>query len=63
MDIGELAELSVEASCSIFIIVLAIKLYKCKMSTISNCFGDKLHIETSNPGADKTPIDGVLNQL
>ena len=63
MDITELAELSVEASCSIFIIVLAIKLYKCKMSTISNCFGDKLHIETSNPGAEKTPIDGVLNQL
>lgn len=63
MDISEVAGLSIEASCSLFIIVLAIKLYKMKLSTISSCFGDKLHIETSNPGAEKTPLDGVLNEL
>jgi len=55
--------LSLEAACSLFIIVCAIKLYKCKISSISNCFGDKLHIETSNPGAETTPMDGVINQL
>jgi len=47
----------------LFIMVLAIKLYKCKMSSISKCFGDRLQIETSNPGADTTPMDGVLNKL
>ena len=59
MELSEMAGLSLEA----FIIVLAIKLYKCKLSTISNCFGDKLHIETSNPGSASSPMDGVLNQL
>ena len=63
MDLSEAAGLSLEASVSLFIIVLAIKLYKCKLSTISNCFGDKLHIETSNPGATSTPLDGIVNQL
>tara|TARA_R110001632_G_C11237324_1_gene407311 strand:+ start:666 stop:857 length:192 start_codon:yes stop_codon:yes gene_type:complete len=63
MELSEMAGLSLEASVSLFIIVLAIKLYKCKLSTISNCFGDKLHIETSNPGAESSPMDGVLNQL
>ena len=63
MDLTEMAGLSLEASASLFIIVLAIKLYKCKLSTISNCFGDKLHIETSNPGATSTPLDGIVNQL
>ena len=63
MDLTEMAGLSLEASASLFIIVLAIKLYKCKLSTISNCFGDKLHIETSNPGAETTPMDGIINQL
>ena len=63
MDLSEAAGLSLEASVSLFIVVLAVKLYKCKVSSISNCFGDKLHIETSNPGAETTPMDGVLNQL
>ena len=63
MDLSEAAGLSLEASVSLFIIVLAVKLYKCKMSSISNCFGDKLHIETSNPGAETSPLDGVINQL
>jgi len=63
MDLSEAAGLTLEAACSLFIIVLAIKLYKMKLSTVSSCFGDKLHIETSNPGAETTPMDGVLNQL
>lgn len=63
MDLTQVAGLSLEASASLFIVVLAIKLYKCKLSTISNCFGDKLHIETSNPGATSTPLDGIVNQL
>tara|TARA_R110000764_G_scaffold133163_1_gene221128 strand:- start:1094 stop:1285 length:192 start_codon:yes stop_codon:yes gene_type:complete len=63
MDLTQVAGLSLEASVSLFIIVLAIKLYKCKLSTISNCFGDKLHIETSNPGSETSPMDGVLNKL
>tara|TARA_R110000737_G_C14274124_1_gene431030 strand:+ start:28 stop:219 length:192 start_codon:yes stop_codon:yes gene_type:complete len=63
MDLSEIAGLSLEASISLFIIVLAVKLYKCKISSVSSCFKDKLHIETSNPGAEKTPLDGVLNEL
>lgn len=63
MDLTQVAGLSLEASASLFIIVLAIKLYKCKLSTISNCFGDKLHIETSNPGSETSPMDSVLNKL
>ncbi len=63
MEVSELSLLGLEASCSLFIMVLAIKLYKCKMSSISKCFGDRLHIETSNPGAETTPMDGVMQQL
>ncbi len=63
MDLSEAAGLSLEASVSLFIIVCAIKLYKCKLSTISNCFGDKVHIETSNPGAETTSMDGIINQI
>lgn len=63
MDLTEMMGLTLEAACSLFIIVLAIKLYKCKISSTSNCFGDKLHIETSNPGAETTPMDVVINQL
>ena len=58
-----MAGLSLEASCSLFIIVLAVKLYKCKLSTVSSCFGDKLHIETSNPGSNTSPMDETLNKL
>jgi len=63
MEIQDLGLMSLEASASLFIFVLAIKLYKCKLTSVSSCFGDKLHIETSNSGADTTPMDGVLNKL
>ncbi len=63
MEVEQLGLISLEASASLFIMVLAIKLYKCKMSSISKCFGDRLQIETSNPGAETTPMDGVLNKL
>ena len=63
MELAEMAGLSLEASCSLFIIVLAVKLYKMKLSTVSSCFGDKLHIETSNPGSDTSPMDATLNKL
>ena len=63
MDLTEMAGLSLEASASLFIIVLAVKLYKMKLSSVCNMFGDKLHIETSNPGATSTPLDGIVNQL
>ena len=63
MDLAEMAGLSLEASCSLFIIVLAVKLYKCKLSTVSSCFGDRLHIETNNPGAQSSPMDATLNKL
>jgi len=63
MEVSELSLLGLEASCSLFIMVLAIKLYKMKIRTHSGCCGDKLEIETNNPGAETTPMDGVIEKL
>jgi len=63
MEVSELSLLGLEASCSLFITVLAIKLYKMKIRTHSGCCGDKLEIETNNPGSETTPMDGVIEKL
>jgi hypothetical protein len=63
MEVTDLSLLGLEASCSLFIMVLAIKLYKMKIRTHSGCCGDSLEIETSNPGAETTPMDGVMQKL
>ena len=63
MEIQDVGVLSLEASGSLFIFVLAIKLYKMKIHTRSGCCGDKFEIETDNTGANSTPMDRVLNQV
>ena len=63
MEIQDFSLMGLEASCSLFIIVLAIKLYKMKIKTHSGCCGDKFEIETENGGSDSSPMDGVLNKL
>lgn len=63
MDIQDLGLMSLEASASLFIFVLAIKLYKMKIKTHSGCCGDKFEIDTENNGAKSTPMDSVLSQV
>ena len=63
MEVTDLSLLGLEASCSLFIMVLAIKLYKMKIRTRSGCCGDSLEIETNNPGSETTPMDGVMQKL
>jgi len=63
MEIQDFSLMGLEASCSLFIMVLAIKLYKMKIKTHSGCCGDKFEIETENGGSSSSPMDGVLNKL
>lgn len=63
MEATDLSLLGLEASASLFIMVLAIKLYKMKIRTRSGCCGDNVEIETHNPGSETTPMDGVIEKL
>ena len=63
MEVNEIGVMSLEASGSLFIFVLAIKLYKMKIKTHSGCCGDKFEIDTENVGAKSSPMDGVLNEV
>ena len=63
MEVNEIGVMSLEASGSLFIFVLAIKLYKMKIKTHSGCCGDKFEIDTENEGAKSTPMDSVLSQV
>ena len=63
MEVEQLGVMSLEASASLFIFVLAIKLYKMKIKTHSGCCGDKFEIESENVGAKSSPMDGVLSQV
>lgn len=63
MEVEDLGLMSLEASTSLFIFVLAIKLYKMKIKTHSGCCGDKFEIDTENDGAKSTPMDSVLSQV
>ena len=63
MEVEDFGLMSLEASTSLFIFVLAIKLYKMKIKTHSGCCGDKFEIDTENNGAKSTPMDSVLSQV
>ncbi len=53
-DIQEYSLMSLEMSASLFIMVVAIKLYKCRFQTRSGCCGDQIQIETQNPGSTES---------
>jgi len=61
-EIQEYSLMSLEMSMSLFIMVVAIKLYKCKFQTKSGCCGDHIQIETQNPGSTES-FPEVLENL
>ena len=50
MDITQLAEISLEGSASILLIVIAIKILRAKLDIKSPCLGNALQLESHNPG-------------
>ena len=50
MDIIELAQISLEGSASILLIVIAIKILRAKLDIKSPCLGNALQPESHNPG-------------
>ena len=50
MDITQLAEISLEGSASILLIVIAIKILRAKLDIKSSCLGNALQLESHNPG-------------
>ena len=63
MEIENLGLLTLEASGCLFIWVICYKILKMKIKTHRGCCGDKFEIDTENPGANSTPMDGVLSQV
>ena len=50
MDITQLAEISLEGSASILLIVIAIKIIRAKLDIKSSRLGNALQLESHNPG-------------
>lgn len=50
MNISEVGILTMESACSLFLAVLAYKLYRMRISTHSGCCGDRVTIDTHNTG-------------
>ena len=50
MDITQLAEISLEGSASILLIVIATKILRAKLDIKSSCLGNALQLESHNPG-------------
>ena len=50
MNISDVGVLSMESACSLFLAVLAYKLYRMRISTHSGCCGDRVVIDTHNVG-------------
>ena len=63
MEINEIGILSLEASASMFVMVICYKLLKMKIRTHSGCCGDKFEIDTENPGAQNTPMDHIAAKI
>ena len=51
----QLGTLTLEASVSLFIFVLAVKIFKMRIHTQSGCCGDAILVTTDNPGSDTGP--------
>ena len=50
MGIVELAQISLEGSASILLIVIAIKILRAKLDIKPSCLGNALQVESHNPG-------------
>ena len=50
MDIIELAQISLEGSAYILLVVIAIEILRAKLDIKSSCLGNALQLESHNPG-------------
>ena len=50
MDITQLAEISLESSAAVLLLVIAIKILRAKLDIKSPCLGSALQLESHNPG-------------
>ena len=50
MDITQLAEISLESSAAVLLLVIAIKILRAKLDIKSSCLGNALQLESHNPG-------------
>ena len=50
MDITQLAEISLESSAAVLLLVIAIKILRAKLDIKSSCLGNALQPESHNPG-------------
>ena len=49
MDITQLAEISLESSAAVLLLVIAIKILRAKLDIKSSCLGNALQLEISQP--------------
>lgn len=63
MEINDIGILSLEASASLLVMVICYKILKMRIRTHSGCCGDKLEIDTENPGAENTPMDTIVAKI
>ena len=52
---AQLGTLTLETSVSLFVFVLAVKVYKMRLHTQSGCCGGAILVTTDNPGSDTGP--------
>ena len=52
MEFDQIADLTLESSLGLFIIVVAYKLYRLKCGTHSKCCGDQLQVDLENSGVN-----------
>ena len=50
MDITQLAEISLESSAAVLLLVIAVKILRAKLDIKSPCLGNALQLESHNPG-------------
>ena len=50
MDTIELAQISLEGSASILLIVIAVKILRAKLDIKSSCLGNALQLKSHSPG-------------
>ena len=49
-QLGAIGSLTLEGALSLMVCVIAYKIYRARISTHSGCCGDRLIIDTENPG-------------
>ena len=49
-QLGAIGTLTLEGAFSLLIFVIAYKIYRARISTHSGCCGDRLIVDTENPG-------------